>query len=112
MNHRSGPQNTPGTTARHNLSRRRTLMHKSNLLRYYGFGALVGSCGAFLIYMGNKRMNPPEYATQELQERSENRNFSVMNVLTRFRGAIYALRDRNVNRKDQDQLYLPRSKKD
>ena len=97
MNHQSGPQNTPGTTARHNLSRRRTLMHKSSLLRWYGFVGLAGTVFFFLIHLGNKKINPPEYATKEQQERSENRNFSVLNLFRRFRGHFIALRENNQN---------------
>ena len=50
--------------ARHDLSRRRTLMKKGQLLSLYGVYAVVISLGGFGVYFVNKKINPPEYATK------------------------------------------------
>ena len=53
--------------ARHDLSRRRTLKKKSVLMNQYGFRALVLLIGGFTVHMINKRINPPEFKSEEEQ---------------------------------------------
>ena len=50
--------------ARHDLSRRRTLMKKSDLLSYYGMYTILISLSGFAVYLINKKINPPEYPTK------------------------------------------------
>jgi hypothetical protein len=55
---------------KHSLERRRTLKHKSVLLKQYGVYALTGTYIVFGIYVAHKWMNPPEYKTEEEREKS------------------------------------------
>ena len=53
---------------RHNLSNRRILKKKSDLLRQYGFYTLLASYGVLGVYWFNKWMHPPEYQSEEEKE--------------------------------------------
>ena len=50
---------------RHDLSRRRTLKKKYQLLHQYGLRCMYVSIFMLLGHMVNKRMNPPEFRNEE-----------------------------------------------
>ena len=52
---------------RHDLTRRRTLKRKSELLRQYGIWTLVGCYGMLGAYWFNRWMHPREYTSEEEQ---------------------------------------------
>ena len=96
MNNLYGGYSSVKGAARHDLSRRRTLKRKSDLLKGYGFRCIVFSCFSFLVYLANKKINPPEYRDEEEQEKAE-QHFGVWDGLMRGAGWIFALRERNNN---------------
>ena len=76
---------------RHDMSRRRTLMKRSELLKRYGFRVFiffyVGILGTFI---NQRYFNPPEYATKEEEELANNR-FTLNDLWKRGVGVIEAM---------------------
>ena len=93
-----GYSNLKQGAARHDLSRRRTLMRKSQLLSHYCLYGVVISMAGYGVYFVNKKINPPEYATKAHQELAESTKFGVSDVLKRMRGVLSALRENNTNK--------------
>ena len=93
--------------ARHTLTRRRTLKKKSVLLKQYGFRSIVAIVGLLGIHMINKRINPPEFKSQEEQQKSEMR-FGLFDMWQRMVGYIDAVREKNQNQQDKLKIYVPK----
>jgi hypothetical protein len=53
---------------RHDLAKRRVLRRKSDMLRQYGFYALLMGYAAVGVYWFNKWMYPKEYTSEEEQQ--------------------------------------------
>ena len=56
---------------RHDIQKRRTLKHKSVLLKQYGVYALSASFVAFCGWSWYRHMQPPEFHTEEEREKSQ-----------------------------------------
>ena len=80
------------TLIKHDLTRRRTLKHRSVLLKQYGIYALSLTYLGFGVYFVNKWVNPPEFKTQEEREKSQVK-FGMSDLITRTKGYITAFRE-------------------
>lgn len=79
-----------GPQVRHDMSRRRTLMKKSELLKRYGFRVFaVAYLGLIGSIINRKWLNPPEYATKEEEELANNK-FGATDMYKRFLGYVFA----------------------
>ena len=79
---------SPQKIVRHDMSRRRTLMKKTDLLKRYGFRVfLVFYAGIMGTFINRKYFNPPEYATQEEEEMANNK-FTFYDLVIRSLGYI------------------------
>ena len=71
MNRKGLARAMQASPIKHDLTRRRTLKHKSLLLRQYGVYALTGCYLAFGLHCLHKFMYPPEYKTEEEREKAQ-----------------------------------------
>lgn len=91
---------------KHDLQRRRTLKHKSVLLKQYGVYALTLSYATFCGYCLHKWLNPPEYKTQEEREKAQLK-FGISDIITRLSGYVRALRETTDNKTELRELRVP-----
>ena len=77
---RGRPRTAP---VKHDLSKRRTLKHKSVLLKQYGVYALSAAYAMLATYWFVRWVSPPEYKTEEEQQMAQQK-FGLSDMMIRF----------------------------
>ena len=92
---------------RHDIQKRRTLKHKSVLLKQYGVYALSSSFALFCAWSWYRQMQPPEYHTEEEREKA-NQKFGIQDAINRAIGYSRAMRERSDNKQELKEVRLPK----
>ena len=84
---------------RHDITRRRTLKKKHELLWHYGANVLFTSVFFFAGYCVYRKFNPREYSSEEEEQKSQQK-FGMLDILMRGLGYVMAFKEKRENKEE------------